>query len=95
MDWKLFATAFWLLFIAELGDKTQLAVFSLVCQHRSPLPIFLGATLALTLVTFIGALFGQVVSKYVPMQYVQLVAGLLFLGMGIYILWQSITSIVA
>jgi putative Ca2+/H+ antiporter (TMEM165/GDT1 family) len=44
MNLKLFFLSFWLLFIAELGDKTQLAVFTLVTQHKQPWPIFWGTS---------------------------------------------------
>ena len=47
MDWKLMMTTFGLLFLSELGDKTQLAVFTLVARHKQPVPIFLGAAVAL------------------------------------------------
>ena len=41
MNWKLLLSTFGLLFMAELGDKTQLAVFFMTCEHRKPLPIFI------------------------------------------------------
>ncbi len=90
MDLKLFLMAFGMLFLAELGDKTQLAVFTLVTQYKKPLPIFLGASLALILVTLIGALFGEAVSRYVPEAYLKLIAGLLFVGIGIFVLIEAL-----
>ncbi|HHX24576.1 MAG: TMEM165/GDT1 family protein [Tepidanaerobacteraceae bacterium] len=90
MDFKLFLMAFCMLFLAELGDKTQLAVFTLVTQYKKPLPIFLGASLALVLVTLIGALFGEVVSRYVPEAYLKLAAGILFVGIGIFVLIEAV-----
>lgn len=93
MDLKLFLMAFGTLFLAELGDKTQLAVFTLVTQYKKPLPIFLGASLALILVTFIGALFGEVVSRYVPPAYLKLAAGILFVGIGIFILVEAVPGV--
>ena len=47
------------LFIAELGDKTQLTVFTLVTQHKEPWPIFLGSSLGLIVVTLLGAFWGN------------------------------------
>ena len=47
VDWKVFFLSLCTIFIAELGDKTQLAVFSLVSQSRTPLAVFLGASLGL------------------------------------------------
>ena len=63
MDWRLVLLSFGLLIVAELGDKTQLVVFSLVSQYRAPFPVFLGASLALTVLTLIAAIAGQFVSS--------------------------------
>jgi len=93
MDLKLFFMAFGMLFLAELGDKTQLAVFTLVTQYKKPLPIFLGASLALVLVTLIGTLFGEVVSRYVPPAYLKLAAGILFVGIGIFVLIEAVPGV--
>src|SRR5690554_467677 len=90
MNWKLFFIAFSILFFAELGDKTQLAVFTLVSQYREPLPIFLGASSGLIMVTLIGALFGEVVSHHIPQNYMQLAAGLLFILIGFFILKDAL-----
>ncbi|MEW9124257.1 MAG: TMEM165/GDT1 family protein [Thermotaleaceae bacterium] len=89
MNWKLSFVAFTMLFLAELGDKTQLAVFTLTTQHKQPLPIFIGASLALTLVTLIAAYFGNYITRYVPIPILHTVAGLLFLGMGIFVLKEA------
>ncbi len=89
MNWKLFALTFTTLFLAEMGDKTQLAVFTLVAQHRMVVPVFLGASLALSSVTLIGVFLGGVVSKYLPTEYLQAVAGVLFIGMGAFILVEA------
>lgn len=94
MSWKLFYVAFITLFIAELGDKTQLCVFTLVAQHKQPLPIFLGASSALILVTLIGALFGEYVTKYIPANYMQLAAGILFLMIGAFVLKDALPSVI-
>lgn len=94
MNWKLFMLAFTILFFAELGDKTQLAVFTLVSQYKEPLPIFLGSATALILVTLIGATFGKYVSYYVPAEYIQMASGLLFLLIGLLILREAIPSFI-
>jgi len=93
LDLKLFLTAFGMLFLAELGDKTQLAVFTLVTQYKKPVPIFLGASLALVLVTLIGALFGELVTRYIPETYLKLVAGILFVGIGIFVLVEAVPGV--
>lgn len=89
MDWKLFFTAFCLLFFAELGDKTQLAVFTLSTQSSNYMPVFLGASAALVVVTFIGVFLGRFVANYVPVPILHTIAGVLFVVMGIVILKSS------
>lgn len=85
-----FFLAFITLFIAEMGDKTQLAVFSLVTETKLPLAVFLGASLALVVVTLIGALFGGLVTKFIPAYFLKLGAGILFIGIGGYTLWETL-----
>jgi putative Ca2+/H+ antiporter (TMEM165/GDT1 family) len=85
MDLKLLISTFGLLFLAELGDKTQLAVFTLVAKHKEPLPIFLGAALALVLVTGIGAVVGQGVAALVPEETLKKGAAVMFVALGVLI----------
>ncbi len=93
MNWKLVILSFCMLFIAELGDKTQLAVFTLATQHKEPFPVFLGASLALVVVTLLGAFLGGVVTRYVPTAYLQLIAGILFVGIGIFVLREALPQV--
>ena len=85
MDWKLIMTTFGLLFLSELGDKTQLAVFTLVARHKQPVPIFLGAAVALVAVTALGAAVGQGVAQVVPDEVMRRGAAALFVVMGLLI----------
>jgi putative Ca2+/H+ antiporter (TMEM165/GDT1 family) len=82
MDWKIFATAFVTLFLAELGDKTQLAVITMTSSTESKLSVFLGANLALVAVTLIGVVFGSVLSQYVPTEWLQRIVAAAFIVMG-------------
>lgn len=86
MDWKVFLTTFAALFIAELGDKTQLAVITLATKHQKPLPIFLGATIALASITLLGVLGGEVISRLLPMEILHKVAAGLFVVLGL-LMW--------
>ncbi|HHY99438.1 MAG TPA: TMEM165/GDT1 family protein [Firmicutes bacterium] len=95
MNWKLAAITFGLLFLAEIGDKTQLAVFTMVAQYKSPFSVFVGASAALIVVTLIGVIFGELVSRYVPVAYVQIAAGTFFLVMGVLILWRAVHTIIS
>lgn len=90
MDWKVVLSSFCILFLAELGDKTQLAVFTLVTQNKRPISVFIGASFALTLVTFIGAFFGNIVTKYIPTYILKLLSGILFLVIGAFIIKDAI-----
>jgi putative Ca2+/H+ antiporter (TMEM165/GDT1 family) len=85
VDLKLLLSTFGLLFLAELGDKTQLAVFTLVARHKEPIPIFLGAALALVLVTALAAVVGQGVAQVVPDVVLRRGAAGLFVVMGLLI----------
>jgi putative Ca2+/H+ antiporter (TMEM165/GDT1 family) len=88
-DWQVFWMAFITLFIAEMGDKTQLAVFSLTTGSKAPVAVFFGAGLALLVVTLIGVLFGGVVTRFISPTYLRLGAGFIFIGIGAYTLWES------
>jgi Ca2+/H+ antiporter, TMEM165/GDT1 family len=82
LDWAAWISAFGLIFIAELGDKTQLAVMSQTCKFRRPWPVFIGGSLALTAVTALGAAGGQLVSEFIPQDVIRAVAALGFVAMG-------------
>jgi putative Ca2+/H+ antiporter (TMEM165/GDT1 family) len=63
---RVLLSTFALLFVAELGDKTQLAVISMTAKHKMPFWIFIGATLALAAVTLIGVLGGELLTRFIP-----------------------------
>lgn len=92
MDWRVFLTTFGLLFIAELGDKTQLAVISLSSSEKSPVSVFLGAVLALGVVTLVGVMVGNSLDRWIPREWVQKGAGLVFVLVGIFMLLQKTPS---
>jgi putative Ca2+/H+ antiporter (TMEM165/GDT1 family) len=89
MDWRVFLTTFAALFIAELGDKTQLAVITMTGKHQKPLPIFLGATLALACVTLLGVLGGQAVYRLLPAEMLRRLSAGLFIVLGL-LMWFEI-----
>lgn len=84
-EWRVLLSTFALLFVAELGDKTQLAVFSMAAKHKMPLWVFLGAVLALAAVTGIGVLGGELLTRLIPEAVLRKIAALLFVGMGVLI----------
>ena len=85
MDWSALAATFGLIFVAELGDKTQLAVVTQTCKYGRPWAVFLGGSLALTAVTLIGALGGEIVGRLVPPSVLRVVAAIAFVVMGVLI----------
>lgn len=86
MDWKIFVSAFGLIFLAELGDKTQLAAIAMTARSQSPLAVFLGAMAGFGLLTLIGVAFGGLIMRFVPEAYVRFAAGGLFILFGILII---------
>jgi len=90
MNWTDFVSAFGLLLLAELGDKTQLAVLTQVCKYRTVLPVFLGGSLALTILTGIGVAFGQAMGVLLPADIIRRVAAVLFIVMGLYLAYQHL-----
>lgn len=86
MDWKIFGTAFLTLFLAELGDKTQLAVITMTASTESKISVFLGASLALIVVTLLGVVFGGVLSQYIPVEWLQRIVAVAFIVIGVLML---------
>lgn len=90
MDYKIFLTVFATVFIAELGDKTQLATMLFATDKEvSKLTIFVGASLALITTSAIGVLAGSIISNYVSPKNLQYVAGLGFILVGIWTLAKA------
>ena len=86
---KTFWLTFVTLFLAELGDKTQLSVILLTSKTKSPVWVFAGAATALVLVTLLGVLFGDVLLRYVPENILKKVAALAFVTIGILIFFNK------
>ncbi|MFX1351554.1 MAG: TMEM165/GDT1 family protein [Promethearchaeota archaeon] len=81
-----FVTIFWLVFIAEFGDKTQLAVISLTITLIAPIEIFVGAILGFLIVNGIAVVIGERVGQKLPLILIKRVAAILFIIFGILIL---------
>ena len=85
MDLKLLATVFGSVFLAELGDKTQLATMLYAADGNSPkLTVFLGAAAALVLTSAIGVVAGSVIADHVAPRTLSWVAGLGFIAIGVW-----------
>ena len=82
MDTKTLVTTFGLIFLAELGDKTQFAALCLSAESKSRLAVFLGASLALVSSALLAVLVGSFLARCFPPHIVRTVAGILFIAMG-------------
>ena len=87
MNWNIFAATFWLVFLAELGDKTQIAVMLQSAVHGRSI-VFIAASLALVLSTVLGVFLGGVISKMVSERVIHGVGGVLFLVFGAMMLYS-------
>jgi len=85
MDIKVFLTVFTVVFLAELGDKTQLATLLFAADKGvSKLTVFAGASLALVVAAGIGVLAGGFISQYVSEKTLHYVAGIGFIAIGVW-----------
>ena len=90
MDLKLFATVFSTVFIAELGDKTQLATLLYAADaSKSRVTIFLGAALALMCTSGLGVAAGSFVAQYVQPRYLSWAAGAGFVAIGVWTILRA------
>lgn len=90
IEGKLFATVFGTVFLAELGDKTQLATVLYASRADHPkLTVFIAAASALVVTSAIGVLAGGIVSHYLSPRMLSWVAGLGFIGVGVWTITQA------
>lgn len=88
--WKTLLTVFLLVFVAELGDKTQLSTMILASKSDSIWIVFVGASLALILSSLLGVALGSVINKYIPQLYIQIGSGVAFLIVGMLLLFGKL-----
>ncbi len=92
MDWHLLGLSFVTVFLAELGDKSQLAAIALSGNSRSPKAVFLGTAAALLVASLLGVLLGEGTAQLLPEKAVKAIAAIGFLIMAIRLLWPSQTE---
>tara|TARA_B100000678_G_scaffold165372_1_gene138108 strand:- start:1148 stop:1444 length:297 start_codon:yes stop_codon:yes gene_type:complete len=86
---NLLISSFITIFIAELGDKTQLATLTLSGNSTKPWAVFLGSASALILATLLGVLAGGSISTFIPEIYLKLIASITFLIIGSRLIYDS------
>ena len=88
-----FLTTFTTVFLAELGDKTQLAALLLSAESGRPVLVFVGASLALISSSLVGVLLGRWLSRVLPPQQLERLAGILMVGLGLWLGRQAAVSV--
>ena len=90
MEWKVIATVFIAVFIAELGDKTQLATMLFASDKEvSKWAVFLGSSLALVAASGLGVLAGSALSNVMSPKLLSTIAGVGFVVIGVWVLWRG------
>ena len=88
----LLISTFFTIFLAELGDKTQLATVAISGTSQRPLAVFIGSSTALVLASLLGALAGGSIASIVPTDILQLIASIGFLLIGVKLTFQKTTD---
>lgn len=86
MDWRVMWTTFGIIFLAELGDKTQLAAMTMAAQTKRPWAVFIGASLGLLLVSAVAVVVGGTLGQYLPLIWIKRAAAVAFIVIGVLIL---------
>ena len=92
MDLTPLLTSFGIIAIAELGDKTQLTVITLSTRYK-PLPVFLGAIVAFSLINGVSVLIGETIAEYIPLFWVKVGSGIAFVLFGVYSLISKVEEV--
>ena len=87
MDWQLVGISFITVFLAEIGDKSQLAAIALGGSSKNPRAVFIGSTVALILASFIGVLAGGTVAQFLPEKLLKSLAAIGFATLALRTLW--------
>ena len=89
MDLRVLLTTFGVIFLAEMGDKTQLAAMTMSAQTKKPWAVFLGASLALAAVSALGVIVGATLGNYIPLEWVKRIAAVAFIVIGVLMLFNK------
>jgi Ca2+/H+ antiporter, TMEM165/GDT1 family len=87
---KIIFSTFLLVFLAELGDKTQLTTMLLAAQSTSKMAILIGSSIALICSSILGVLLGSVINKYIPANVIQMGAAIAFIIIGVLLLFNKL-----
>ncbi len=87
---QIISTTFITVFLAEIGDKTQLTTLMIAAQSHQPLIVFAGAAIALVSTSLLGVLAGKWLAKTFSPDLLNTLAGLSFLILSISLLWEAV-----
>ncbi|MBO3800556.1 MAG: TMEM165/GDT1 family protein [Candidatus Brockarchaeota archaeon] len=83
-----FLSTFSMVALMEMGDKTQVTVIALAAKYGVPIMVYVGVIMAFIILTGMGVLLGRVFSRKIPLKYVKLGSGVIFLLFGIFFLFE-------
>ena len=86
MDIKMLLVTFIMIFLAELGDKTQVATLAFSLKSKSPVSVFIGASLALVISCLLAVCLGELLARFIPFNYLKTGSGIIFIVLGIWML---------
>ena len=86
MDWRVMLTTFGVVFLAEIGDKTQIAVITLAAGTKKPWSVLVATLAALAVGSTAAVLVGTVLHQYVPIEWIKRAAAVVFITLGVLIL---------
>jgi Ca2+/H+ antiporter, TMEM165/GDT1 family len=86
--WAVFASTFVTIFLAEIGDKTQLTILLMTAESRNPWMVFAGAGLALVATSLLGVLLGRWLASRIAPKTLERAAGVILLGISALLLWE-------
>ncbi|EAZ90022.1 TMEM165/GDT1 family protein [Crocosphaera chwakensis] len=90
MDWQLLSLSFITVFLAEIGDKSQLAAIALGGSSKSPRAVFFGSITALILASFLGVIAGGTIAQFLPTKVLKAMAAIGFAMMALRLLWPEL-----
>ncbi|MFH1692149.1 MAG: TMEM165/GDT1 family protein [Candidatus Omnitrophota bacterium] len=90
MDWKIFVTTFFAVFVAELADKTQLVGIGMASKSGKPFSVWAGSVTAYLLITAASVFLGALLGKYLRPDVVKIAGAVLFIVIGFLMLWGKV-----
>lgn len=89
MDWQVFLTTFLMIFVAEMGDKTQFAALAASAGTESTFSVLLAVVLALAVAGTLGVVAGKYISGFITPQQMKWISGSLFLAIGFWTIFAN------